>query len=138
MASLMVLARVAVWPSSKLRPNSKATSQARLQRIACPRRCLRKGAVSLPQDVLVGMTGYRQRPLSSAAGLGNRVVITAFEIDPIRNQVFRSRQIGRPRSTRHQIFGLPHHIELAVRPDLADEDRFGDVVIGQDRKSTRL
>src|SRR5262245_12796295 len=63
--------------------------------------------------------------------LGHRIVVAALECHPIGLQILGAWQILGPGSTRNQRRRLPNDVELAVRTHLADEDRLGDVVVGQ-------
>ena len=74
------------------------------------------------------------RGYDAAALLGDGVVVAALELDPVGHQVLRARQIVATRRRRDQVLGLPHHVELAVGPDLADIDRLGDVMVRQQRR----
>src|SRR6202011_1595671 len=65
------------------------------------------------------------------AFLGDNIVIAALGTRPVADQVLGVGQELRPGVARNEAVGLPHDIELAVAPDLADEDRLGDVGIGQ-------
>src|SRR4029450_2306461 len=71
-------------------------------------------------------------PLRTTTALfGHRIVVAALERHPVGLQIFRARQVLGPGVARHQCRRLPDDVELAVRTDLADIDRFGDVVVGQ-------
>src|SRR5262245_35307217 len=67
----------------------------------------------------------------AAAPLADLVVVAALEGHPVGDQILGAFEIGRPRVAGHEAFGLPHYVELAVSPHLADEDRLGDVMVGQ-------
>src|SRR5215475_3360585 len=71
-------------------------------------------------------------PLASAAALvGLGVEVAALLVDPIRHQVPGPFELLGPSIAGNQPVGLPHHVELAVAFDLADEHRLGDMVVGQ-------
>src|SRR5208283_5162229 len=67
----------------------------------------------------------------AAALLGYGIVVAALERNPIANEIFRSGQVSRPSGAGDQALGLPHHVELAVGANFADEDRLGDVMVRQ-------
>src|SRR5258708_8976603 len=67
----------------------------------------------------------------ATALLGHRIVVAAFERHPVGFQILRARQVLGPGIAWNQCRRLPNNVELAVRTHLADEDRLGDVVVGQ-------
>src|SRR6202167_5388349 len=112
----------------ELKGNSKATRQARLTRMArFPALMVREG--DTPPSRMVTFTASSL--LGAAALLRHGVVVAALHLHPVADQVLGGRDVRRPRRTGYEIFGLPHDVELAVGPDLADEDRLGDVVVRQ-------
>src|SRR3984893_11698449 len=83
--------------------------------------------------------GYRRLPglftLRSKSGaltaalVGLGIPVTAFLADPVADQVLGAIELLRPGIAGHQARGLPHHIELAVAFDFANEHRLGDVMV---------
>src|SRR5262245_49364093 len=67
----------------------------------------------------------------TAALVGLGVVVTALLADPVADQVLGALELLRPGVAGDEARGLPHHVELAVGLDLADEHRLGDMVVGQ-------
>src|ERR1700691_5102854 len=112
----------------ELKGNSKATRQARLTRMArFPALMVREG--DTPPSRMVTFTASSL--LGAAALLRHGVVVAALHLHPVADQVLGGRDVRRPRRTGHEIFGLPHDVKLAARPDLADKDLFCDVVVWQ-------
>src|SRR5262249_13893792 len=68
---------------------------------------------------------------AAAALLGDLVVVAALELDPVGLEVLRAFEVRRPGGARNEARRLPHHVELAVALDLADEHRLADVVVRQ-------
>src|SRR2546421_269695 len=64
---------------------------------------------------------------TALVGLG--VVVAALLADPVADQVLGAVELLRPCIAGNEARGLPHHVELAVGLDLADEHRLGDVVV---------
>src|SRR6266540_4205942 len=72
----------------------------------------------------------RLRALPAAlVGLG--IVVSAFQLDPIGDQILRALELLGPGVTGHQAFRLPNDVELPIPLHLADEHRLGDVVVGE-------
>src|SRR4051812_29794012 len=68
------------------------------------------------------------RRFSAAAPLRHSIVVSALELDPVRDKITRALEIGRPGLARHKRGRSPHLVELAIAAYFADEDRLGDVV----------
>src|SRR5271155_1218705 len=126
LASSRLAACALAEPRAEPKAKSSATRQARLRRIAIISPALnREAAAPLPRRRI------RTLILRAAARFRYGVVVAAVELHPIRDQILGAGKIRRPGVPRHQARGLPHHVELAVAADFADEDRLCDVVIGQ-------
>src|SRR5439155_220713 len=67
----------------------------------------------------------------SAAFVGLGVVVAALLSDPVADQILGAFKLLRPCIAGNQARGLPHHVELAVAFDFANEDRLGDVMVRQ-------
>src|SRR3984885_4269500 len=67
----------------------------------------------------------------TAALVGLGVVVAALLADPVADQVLGTIELLRPCIAGNQTRGLPHHVELAVGFDFADEHRLGDVMVRQ-------
>src|SRR5580692_11177878 len=65
----------------------------------------------------------------TAALVGLGVVVAALLADPVADQVLGIRQLLRPGVAGNQTGRLPHHVELAIGFDFANEHRLGDVVV---------
>src|SRR5882757_5849525 len=65
----------------------------------------------------------------TAALVGLGIVVAALLADPVADQVLGAVELFRPCIAGNQTRGLPHHVELAVRLDFADEHRLGDVMV---------
>ena len=66
----------------------------------------------------------------AAALAGGDVEVSAGEWrPPVGDQVLRALEEVGPLVAHDQAGGLPHHVELAVGLDLADQHRLGDVVV---------
>src|SRR6185437_6562968 len=129
--SARLAAQAAACPSSKkLKANSNATRPARRRRMArFPALTLREG--DTPPSRTVTVTASLRG--AAAALLGHGIEVAALELHPVADQILGGRDVRRPSRTRHELLRLPHHVELAVRPDLADEHRLGDVMVRQQR-----
>src|SRR3981189_2201674 len=82
--------------------------------------------------------GYRRLPwfvwtqesgALTAALVGLGVVVAALLANPVADQVLGAFKLLRPCIAGNQARGLPHHVELAVALDLANEHRLGDVMV---------
>src|ERR1700676_2923531 len=67
----------------------------------------------------------------TAALVGLGVVVAALLADPVADQVLGALELLRPCIAGNQARGLPHHVELAIAFDFANEHRLGDVVVRQ-------
>src|SRR6516225_2384565 len=65
----------------------------------------------------------------TAALVGLGVVVAAFLADPVTDQVLGALKFLRPCIAGDQARGLPHHVELAIAFDFANEHRLGDVMV---------
>src|SRR5579863_9192701 len=92
-----------------------------------PALTLREG--DTPPSRMITFTA--QLLLGAAALLGHGVVVAALELHPVADQVLGGGDVGRPSRAGYELLGLPHDVELAIGPDLADEDRLGDVMVRQ-------
>src|SRR3981081_4247085 len=61
----------------------------------------------------------------TAALVGLGVVVAALLANPVADQVLGAFKLLRPGIAGNQARGLPHHVELAVALDFANEDRLG-------------
>src|SRR5258708_14248784 len=71
----------------------------------------------------------------TAALVGLGVVVAAILANPVADQVPGALALLRPCIAGHQTRGLPHHVELAVGFDFANEHRLGDVMVRQHLRS---
>src|SRR5260221_2491413 len=71
----------------------------------------------------------------TAALVGLGVVVAALLANPVADQVLGAVELLRPCIAGHQTRGLPHHVELAVGFDFANEHRLGDVMVRQHLRS---
>src|SRR6202011_3361668 len=85
--------------------------------------------ISPPSPACSDLKGGSGALTAALVGLG--VVVAALLADPVADQVLGALELLRPCIAGHQARGLPHHVELAVALDLADEHRLGDVVVRQ-------
>src|SRR5206468_5388131 len=67
----------------------------------------------------------------TAALVGLGVVVAALLADPVADQVLGALELLRPGVASDKTRGLPHHVELAVGFDFANEHRLGDVMVWQ-------
>src|SRR6266567_6581143 len=65
----------------------------------------------------------------TAALVGLGVVVAALLANPVADQVLGALKLLRPSIAGNQARGLPHHVELAVGFDFANEHRLGDVMV---------
>src|SRR5262249_56364737 len=127
--------RVTAWSKLSADAATAAPAATRASQQSAPARMRFNTSVMEGPGRFGGGTGAVRRLLSfSGSGSGRAatllrqlLVVAAFERDPVGDQVLGAFQVGRPRGAGHEPFGLPHHVELAVSPHLADEDRLGDV-----------
>src|SRR5438552_13743241 len=125
--------------SSNAPANAGSANAIRTIESASARRRVRTLAGTLTTPAEVGrrrqhrrlLRSYRESGALAAALVGLDVVVAALLADPVAGQVLGAFELLRPCVARHQARGLPHHIELAVGLDLADEHRLGDVMVRQ-------
>src|SRR4030088_2385768 len=89
--------------------------------------------------------GYRRLPwfvwtqesgALTAALVGLGVVVAALFANPVADQVLGAIKLLRPCIAGNQARGLPHHVELAVGFDFANEHRLGDVMVRKHLRDT--
>src|SRR6202035_3990149 len=85
--------------------------------------------ISPPSLGWLGLKGYSGALTAALVGLD--VVVAALLADPVADQVLGTLEFLRPCIAGNQARGLPHHVELAIALDLADEHRLGDVMVGK-------
>src|ERR1700730_3271987 len=88
----------------------------------------RRGS-SRPSPACSDLKGGSGALTAALVGLG--VVVAALLADPVADQVLGALEFLRPCIAGHQARGLPHHVELAVALDFANEHRLGDVMVGK-------
>ncbi len=81
-----------------------------------------------------GARPFGRRPFDQAdrlAAVLRRLAVAADPgIGPVRGQLLALRDVVRPGIARDHAIGLPHHIELAVFLDLADQHGLAQVMVG--------
>src|SRR5580704_6967003 len=129
-ASSRLAARAFVQATARPKAKSSTARQARQKRIAKKSRGHDAGRQifrRLPANLNLNVPSLRR----AAALLRHLVEVAALELHPIGFEILRAGQVRRPGGAGNQFFGLEHHVELAVGPDLADIDRLGDVMVRQ-------
>src|SRR6266852_8311416 len=74
-------------------------------------------------------TPLKESGALTAALVGLGVVVAALLADPVADQILGAVKLLRPCIAGDQTGRLPHHVELAVAFDFANEHRLGDVMV---------
>ena len=90
---------------------------------------------SPPVDCQLRSGSVRAALATALAGLHIEVA-AGHRSAPIGDQILGAFEVRRPFLSDDETRRLPHHVELTVRLDFADEDGLGDMVVRHHRRIT--